>query len=69
MRRGSFRKHWGPWPCQAAPVFRAERMLLALPGNVCGSLLLSASAAYAEINSCASVMFLEMSHLLFHFED
>lgn len=27
---------------------------------------LSASAAYAEINSCASVMFLEMSHLLFH---
>lgn len=44
-------------------------MLLALPGNVCGSLLLSASAAYAEINSCARVMFLEMSHLLFHFED
>lgn len=34
VRRGSFQDCWGPWPRQATPVFRAERLLLALPGNV-----------------------------------
>lgn len=44
-------------------------MLLALPEMFVDPCYFLTSAAYAEINSCASVMFLEMSHLLFHFED
>lgn len=67
--KGLIPDRWGPWPWQATPAFREERLLLALPGNVRGSLLLSASAAYAEFNSSARAMFLEMSHHLFHFED